>query len=131
VIVSDTSLKLLDDNDESSGTNSLKWKNNKFAQEKPSVDSAWKKGKSPQAQEYNMSWKSAAKSPRDNPALDSDNSWKQPNKNWKGGNTGEERPASKDPTASKGKRAENQAPINPLIEGNVPANRGASAGTDL
>ena len=85
VIVSDTSIKNHQDYEDSNGSNSLKWqKNNKYMQEKSAVDSGWKKGgKSPQGLEYNSGWKATPRSPRYNPTLERDNSWKQgqPSKN--------------------------------------------------
>ena len=69
VIMSDTSIRYQEENDDSA-TNSYKRQRNAMnVQEKITAESEWKKGRSPQSLEYNTQVKSIPKSPREATAM--------------------------------------------------------------
>ena len=65
VIMSDTSIRYQEENDDSA-TNSYKRQRNAMnVQEKITAESEWKKGRSPQSLEYNTQVKNMPKSPKE------------------------------------------------------------------
>lgn len=65
VIMSDTSIKYQEDNDDSATNTYKRQRNAVNVQEKVTGESEWRKGRSPQSLEYNTQVKNMPKSPRD------------------------------------------------------------------
>ena len=74
VIMSDTSIKYQEDNDDSATNTYKRQRNVMNVQEKMAGESEWRKGRSPQSLEYNTQVKNMPKSPRESAVI----GWKKP-----------------------------------------------------